>query len=654
MPKKFLVSIDLNRNELQSAVVHPLSAGATPSTPKAGQIYYDVDAQVLKLYNGTAWNALTTGTSGLSSLNGFGSGATANIYGTTNQISVSTSGTTTGSITLSLPTGISLTSVSATNFYGTLIGNASSVTNGVYTTSTGVVTSAMITDNTIVDGDISPTANIAVSKFSASQVTIGSTTIGLGTTATSIGGLTAASATNFYGSLNGQATLAISASNSASLNNLPASSYALLASPQFTGTVNLGANIATGSTTYSSSAGSLLGFTSSNYALLSSANFTAASVGGIPIATTNYVNTTAWNNTSGSVGYAGTANTANTATTATNATNATNATTATNVAGATSAATNSAYMVRDASGRAQVTDPSVAADIATKNYVDNIAQGLNAHDAVGYSTITALPSSTYTNGSSDASGGLGIGASITATANGILTIDGFSPKVNERLLVKDQASTIQNGVYSVSSSGTAGTTWSLVRAVDADNSTAGEMATGDFFYVVGGTTLGGTTWVNSSGSPTGTTGKTIKIGTDNVTFGQISGPGTYLAGNGLTLTGKTFTVNTSSAFSVTSGSIAFTSGPAPQSATGLSTSGSFYYGIQKVVATIIGTGSTNSWNVSHPLNTQDIIVQVYGTGSADTGAEVLADIVRPNSSSVTVSFATAPTSGQNYNVVIIG
>jgi hypothetical protein len=81
-------------------------------------------------------------------------------------------------------------------FVGSLSGNASTVTNGVYTTDTGTVTSSMIADNTIVNGDISDSANIAITKLASSGFTLGSTTVNLGQTSTILNGLSSISGTS--------------------------------------------------------------------------------------------------------------------------------------------------------------------------------------------------------------------------------------------------------------------------------------------------------------------------------------------------------------------------------------------------------------------------------------------------------------------------
>ena len=337
-----------------------------------------------------------------------------------------------------------------------------------------------------------------------------------------------------------------------------------------------------------------------------------------------------------------------------NATTATSATTAAAVTGATSANTNSAYVVRDASGRAQFTDPSAAQDAATKNYVDTVAQGLNAHDAVLVTTTATLPAN-YANGTTDQSGGLGIGATLTASANGTLTIDNVLLTVNDRVLVKNQTHGIQNGIYYVSESGAAGSAWILTRTTDEDNSIAGEMANGDFIFVSSGSVGSGTGWTLNSASTSGTQARTIKIGTDIVTYTQFSGQGTYTAGNGITISGNTFSVKNGVGLAFSSSSLTFDSGTTAQAATGVS-GGAYTYATQKQSATISGNSSATSFAISHNLNSRDVNVQVYQTSATpDTQyAEVEVDIVRTSASVVTVSFATAPATGTTYNAVIVG
>ena len=180
--------------------------------------------------------------------------------------------------------------------------------------------------------------------------------------------------------------------------------------------------------------------------------------------------------------------------------------------------------------------PVASTDAATKQYVDDVAQGLNIHDAAAAATSTTLASITsgtitYNNGSS------GVGANLTTTGSFNL-IDGVNVQTSgTRILVKNEANAVHNGIY----------TWSnatvITRATDYNS--VPEVEAGDFVFVTSGTIYDNTGWVQTSTvSAIGTAG-------NNIEFTQFSGAGTYTAGTGLTLTGTTFSISNTA---VTSGS----------------------------------------------------------------------------------------------------
>jgi hypothetical protein len=171
--------------------------------------------------------------------------------------------------------------------------------------------------------------------------------------------------------------------------------------------------------------------------------------------------------------------------------------------------------------------PTNSTDAATKQYVDDVAQGLHTHDSCNAATQTTLASIsggtvTYNNGAS------GVGANLTTTGT-FTTIDGVTLSNGMRILVKNEANAAHNGIYDRTS------TTVLTRSTDFD--TPAEMAGGDFTFITAGTLYDNTGWVMTDPVTT--------VGTTNVNWVQFSGAGTYTAGTGLTLTGSQFSVNAS-------------------------------------------------------------------------------------------------------------
>jgi hypothetical protein len=177
--------------------------------------------------------------------------------------------------------------------------------------------------------------------------------------------------------------------------------------------------------------------------------------------------------------------------------------------------------------------PTNNGDAASKSYVDTQVQSAAAGLDVKGSCVaatTANLTATYNNGAS------GVGATLTASANGTLTIDGFGPvTVGQRLLVKDQTTGFQNGIYSVTDAGSAGTPWILTRANDFDTANPGNITPNAFTFIEQGTTQADTQWVLTTNSP-------ITVGTTALVFSQFGAASAYVAGNGLLLTGNSFSV----------------------------------------------------------------------------------------------------------------
>jgi hypothetical protein len=172
--------------------------------------------------------------------------------------------------------------------------------------------------------------------------------------------------------------------------------------------------------------------------------------------------------------------------------------------------------------------PNAASDAATKQYVDNTAQGLHVHPPANVATPTDLANicgglPVYDNGID------GVGATITITNLGSLTeIDGVPLTANMRLLIKNEGNQSWNGVYVYNSNVL------ITRSTDMDTSAG--LAGGDYLFVTTGNQYADTGWVQTTDN--------VVVGTSNIVFIQFSGAGTYTAGPGLTLNGTQFSVNT--------------------------------------------------------------------------------------------------------------
>ena len=178
------------------------------------------------------------------------------------------------------------------------------------------------------------------------------------------------------------------------------------------------------------------------------------------------------------------------------------------------------------------TAPSNANDLVNKSYVDAAISNVNYHAACNWATTADLGVVTYNNGAS------GVGATLTKTTPfAILAIDGGSPSVGQRILVKNETSGQYNGVYTVTSVGSGSAGWVLTRATDYDQVGTGqnEVAPGDTMFVISGTVNASTQWTQSTDLP-------ITIGTTPLTFVQVGSTISYSAGTGLTLAGTTFSI----------------------------------------------------------------------------------------------------------------
>jgi phage-related tail fiber protein len=252
--------------------------------------------------------------------------------------------------------------------------------------------------------------------------------------------------------------------------------------------------------------------------------------------------------------------------------------------------------------------PNETGTLATKEYVNILAQGLHIHASVHVILKTSLESLgagtvTYTNGTA------GVGAKLTLQnplTQAMLDGDPDALTVGARIIVAGQSNQAINGIYTYS------TSTELIRATDFDE--PAEVAGGDFVFVTHGTIGANTGWVlsekvtsiSSTGSP--------------FIFQQFSGVGTFTAGNGLTLVGGTdFNVNSTT---LTVGA------DAVDLASGIATAGTY----QSVTVDTYGrvTAGTNPTTVTYTAGNgltladgTDFNVNSTGAGSLTVGADTI-------------------------------
>jgi hypothetical protein len=307
-------------------------------------------------------------------------------------------------------------------------------------------------------------------------------------------------------------------------------------------------------------------------------------------------------------------------------------------------------------------DPVSDLQVATKQYVDSIAAGLNYHQPVNYATTAVLGAYVYNNGAS------GVGATITKSVPyATLSLGGGSPTVGQRVLVKDEPSAggldAYNGVYTVTSVGSGATPWILTRATDYDSSGSGtnEIDAGDYVLVLSGTNAS-TAWVQQTPLP-------ITVGSTGLTFIQFNTPITYVAGTGLNLSpSTTFNISnttvTAAAYGSASSVATFTVNAQGQLTTAATTSiaingnqitsgtvGTSYISGSYTGITGVGTLTAGTWNAT-------AIAAIYGgTGqtsyavgdllyaSSTTALSKLADVATGNAL-ISGGVSTAPSWGK--------
>lgn len=154
-------------------------------------------------------------------------------------------------------------------------------------------------------------------------------------------------------------------------------------------------------------------------------------------------------------------------------------------------------------GKQEFHDGTAWFSLASENWVQNTLRLVSPCLVATVANLTA----TYSNGTG------GVGATLTNSGTqAALSIDGVTLAVGNRVLVKDQSTSLQNGIYTVTNIGSVSTNWILTRATDYDSST--QIIKGDDIAVISGSTSSTSLWMLTSSVTT--------IGTDSVVFTKIN------------------------------------------------------------------------------------------------------------------------------------
>ena len=255
--------------------------------------------------------------------------------------------------------------------------------------------------------------------------------------------------------------------------------------------------------------------------------------------------------------------------------------------------------------------------LVNKSYVDSVANGLDVKASCRVATTADL-SATYNNGA----------GTLTANSNGAISVDGVSLVLNDRVLVKDQSTAQENGIYKVTTVGSGSAAFVLTRTPDAND--AAELTGGTFTFVEEGTANADNGYVAThNGTPT--------FGTTAISFDQFSGAGQISAGDGLTKTGNTIdVVGTSNRISVSANAVDISTSYVGQSSiTTLGTIGTGTWNGTTIGVAYGGTGLTSATKGSVLVaNSANTFSALDGGGSAD-------GLLLYSSSTDTISWATS-------------
>ena len=224
--------------------------------------------------------------------------------------------------------------------------------------------------------------------------------------------------------------------------------------------------------------------------------------------------------------------------------------------------------------------PSAQTDIITYGQVLNQSFGMRDFKESCLAATTANLASVYASGPQ----------TLTDSSTGsVLVIDTVTiSAVGTRILVKDQTTGSQNGIYTLTTAGVAGTTkWVLTRAVDFNGGGTSDVTNGAYTYVGSGTANGGFGFILS-------TPDTIVLDTTSLTFVKYSGTSMYTAGTGLSLSNYQFSISNTTVAAGTYGNSGLNQIPTfTVNAQGQLTAAGYY---STTSITAVGTITSGTWN----------------------------------------------------------
>lgn len=249
----------------------------------------------------------------------------------------------------------------------------------------------------------------------------------------------------------------------------------------------------------------------------------------------------------------------------------------------------------------------------------NVADGSNPSDAATYGQVLNL-----LNGKDYKDGVVAASTANVNIASPGTSLDGVTLNNGDRVLLKDQTTASENGIWVFN-----GGTSALTRPADFPTGSTGLVSQGATVVVDGGTANLATQW-------TLTTTGAINVDTTAQSWTKTTAAGaSYTAGNGLQLSSQTFSVK----LPASSGLVA--------DGTGLYVDNTI---VPRKFAQNVGDGSSTSITVTHNLGTRDVVVRLYDPTAF---AEADVDVVHSTTNTVTLNFGSAPASGA-WRVVIVG